>query len=74
MNKLFRSATGTTIGEYIIYKRIIHARGLIGHGMRISEAAEKSGFADYSSFYRAYVKRMGHSPQCDCQYPEQKTT
>ena len=65
LNKLFRKATGITVGEYVIYKRIYYARGLIQRGVRASEAAESSGFSDYSAFYKAYIKRMGHNPQSD---------
>lgn len=65
LNKLFRKATGVTVGEYVIYKRVYYARGLIQRGVRANEAAERAGFSDYSSFYKAYVKRMGHNPQSD---------
>lgn len=65
LNKMFRKATGATVGEYIIYKRVYYARGLIQRGVRASEASERAGFSDYSVFYKAYLKRMGHNPQCD---------
>ena len=65
LNKLFRRATGVTVGEYVIYKRVYYARGLIQRGVRASEAAERAGFSDYSAFYKAYLKRMGHNPQSD---------
>lgn len=65
LNKLFRKATGVTVMDYVIYKRVFYARELILRGVRASEAAERAGFLDYSAFYKAYVKRMGHSPQAD---------
>lgn len=67
LNKLFRKATGVTVGEYVIYKRVYFARGLIQQGIRTGEAAERAGFSDYSSFYKAYTSRLGHSPQFDKQ-------
>lgn len=62
LNKLFRAACGTTVGEYIIHKRVNYARELISRGIRAGEAAVSAGFTDYSTFYRAYRKRMGVSP------------
>jgi AraC-like DNA-binding protein len=38
------------------------ARELIREGVGTTEAAERCGFGDYSSFYRQYKKRMGVSP------------
>ena len=67
LNKLFRKATGVTVMDYVIYKRVFYAKELILRGVRASEAAERAGFLDYSAFYKAYVKRMGHSPQADKQ-------
>lgn len=63
LNKVFRKATGTTVGEYIIYKRVYYAKSLIQSGMRVGEAAMRSGFSDYSAFYRAYTKRIGNPPK-----------
>lgn len=62
LNKVFRKATGTTVYDYLLYKRIIYAQQLMINGHNASEAAVKAGFSDYSSFYRAYTKFMGHSP------------
>lgn len=62
LNKVFRKITGTTVGKYINYKRIVKAQKLIGDGYSASRAAIESGFGDYSAFYRAYIKTLGHSP------------
>lgn len=65
LNKRFKKATGVTVGEYMIYKRVYYARSLILRGTPATEAAVSAGFSDYSAFYKAYVKRMGHSPSED---------
>lgn len=65
MNRAFKKATGTTIMEYIIYKRILMAKQYLLDGESATDAALRSGFGDYSVFYRAYKKIMGHSPNKD---------
>ena len=62
LNKVFRKTTGTTVGKFINYKRIVRAQNLIENGYSASRAAIESGFGDYSAFYRAYIKSLGHSP------------
>jgi AraC-like DNA-binding protein len=62
LNKVFRKATGTTIYDYLLYKRVIFAQQLLANGANATEVAIKAGFKDYSSFYRAYTKFLGHSP------------
>lgn len=63
LNRAFKKATGTTVMDYVIYKRVIMARQLILNGHTASDAAIRSGFGDYSSFYRSYRKIMGQSPR-----------
>ncbi|WP_069998712.1 helix-turn-helix transcriptional regulator [Cellulosilyticum sp. I15G10I2] len=65
LNKVFRKVTGTTIYDYLLYKRVIFAQQLLIDGKNAGEAALESGFKDYSSFYRAYTKFIGHAPTKD---------
>lgn len=62
---IFPGATGLTVYQYITKKRLAYARELIKTGMSIGDSAEKSGFNNYSSFYRAYVNEYGDTPQND---------
>ncbi len=62
LNRVFRQATGTTVGNYISHKRIALAQQLMLKGIPASEAALRVGFGDYSSFYRAYRRLNGSSP------------
>ena len=65
LNKVFRKATGTTVFDYLLHKRVITAQQLLIKGVSAQEACIRSGFSDYSSFYRAYVRILGHSPRED---------
>lgn len=65
LNKIFRKATGTTVYDYLLRKRISIARRLLMNGVGIQEAAAEVGFRDYSVFYRSYVRIVGHAPSVD---------
>jgi len=60
---LFKKKTGISIVQYITNKRILLADELISNGMSASDACFKSGFSNYSNFYKSYTKIMGHSPK-----------
>ena len=60
--RIFKEATGHTVNEYIRLKRIRNVEALSDEAT-LSEAAAKSGYKDYSSFYRAYVKANGKPPK-----------
>ena len=62
LTNLFKKATGTTVNNYIMFKRIALAQEYIKKGDSLTEAAFKSGFNDYSSFYRSYKKVCGNAP------------
>ncbi len=62
LNKVFRKATGTTLWDYLTYKRVIYAKQLLMGGHSAEEASRISGFLDYTAFYRAYRKITGNSP------------
>lgn len=65
IGRIFRRATGASPWEYITIKRLTAAREKMRRGESASSAAESTGFDDYSSFYRAYVKRFGCPPKSD---------
>ncbi len=58
----FKEYTGMPIHQYILAKRILMAQELIAGGMKPNQVAERCGFADYTSFYRAFRGRTGVSP------------
>ncbi|MDE6579793.1 MAG: AraC family transcriptional regulator, partial [Ruminiclostridium sp.] len=65
IGRIFRRATGAAPWEYITIKRLTAAREKIRRGESAGSAAESTGFGDYSSFYRAYVKCFGCPPKDD---------
>lgn len=60
---IFKEATGLTVQQYIRQKRLTLADTLKSEGKTLTEAALLSGFGDYSSFYRAYMKKNHKSPK-----------
>ena len=65
LNNLFHEKMNTTVMEYVTRQRISYARQLLINGFSAAQAAAASGFGDYTSFYRAYVKQTGNSPAED---------
>ncbi len=61
--RIFKSATGTTINKYITARRISIAKALLNEGSSVTEAFERSGFSDYSNFFKAFTKAVGVSPK-----------
>lgn len=66
--RIFKSMTGTTINKYITARRISIAKALLSGGASVTEAWERSGFADYSNFLRSFTKAVGVSPKKYAQY------
>lgn len=65
LNRVFRKATGTTVRDYLISKRVNYVQQLLINGIPATQASTLAGFGDYTAFYRAYVKRFGHAPSQD---------
>ncbi|HEY8421155.1 MAG TPA: AraC family transcriptional regulator [Thermoclostridium sp.] len=61
--QLFKQTTGSTLHEYIIYKRVSRAKQLLLSGESSYNASLKSGFSDYSNFFRSFKKVTGYSPR-----------
>ena len=60
--KLFRQHMGTTVTKYVTSRRMTEAKKLLKNGVSVSDAAEKCGFLDYTSFIRAFKRSVGVSP------------
>ena len=63
INRIFKRATGSSVWDYIVLKRLLLAHALLKEGKQASIVASECGFFDYSSFYRQYRRRFGISPQ-----------
>ncbi len=63
MCHLFKKETGFSIVEYILSRRILHAKSLMtSTDLSLREISEESGFADYSNFFKAFKKLVTISP------------
>ena len=62
LNRNFRKIMGCTVWEYVVRRRIFSSRQRLFLSGNVNEAYSKSGFNDYSSFFRAYKKVIGIGP------------
>ena len=60
--RIFKSATGFSVMEYIIYSRVLKARQLLQDGVSVQQAGELSGFSDNSHFIRTFGHLTGVTP------------
>lgn len=63
VNKLFRQSLDTTFYKFVTQRRLILAKVLMGEGESLDIISSKCGFADYSTFYKAFKKEFGISPR-----------
>lgn len=59
----FKEVTGYTLHQYITQKRLLRAGELIRAGVPVMKAAEQAGFAEYSTFLRAFQNTFHMSPR-----------
>lgn len=63
LKRQFKNAFGKTIRDYIISQRMMRARELLLHtDMSISTVGSEVGYAEFSSFSRAFKKHFGYAP------------
>ncbi|MBR5490044.1 MAG: helix-turn-helix transcriptional regulator [Oscillospiraceae bacterium] len=62
VTNIFRSKLGTSFHRIVIQRRLVAAKDLIVRGMALEEVAARTGFGDYSSFFRAFRTEYGISP------------
>jgi len=58
----FKGFTGTSVHNYIVFKRIQHSQKLLRNNHTVTEACIMSGFNDYAHFIRAFKKHVGITP------------
>jgi len=62
IERIMKTSTGYSTWNYILEKRVTRASQLLHSGMSNREVAEATGFRDYSTFYKAYVKISHRTP------------
>lgn len=62
LEKQFYQQLGVSIHRYIVQRRMQRARQLIENKTPATLAAQQVGYAEYSSFFRAFVRTFGFSP------------
>lgn len=60
--RLFKSFTGSSIHEYILYKRVSRAKMLLSEGISVTDTCMRCGFGDYSNFIRSFKNITGITP------------
>lgn len=68
LTRNFKKNLGTTVGDYIITKRLLLARRLIQSGRNPTSIYLQCGFQDYSAFFKAYKKKFGYAPKSTGRY------
>jgi AraC-like DNA-binding protein len=58
----FKQEMGISLHKYVTQKRVALAQRLIAGGSIPTKVYADCGYGDYSSFYKAYFKILGHSP------------
>lgn len=62
MMRQFKAETGYTIHQYITEKRVLEAGNMMRAGVSATKACYECGFKDYSTFSRAFKRRMEKAP------------
>lgn len=60
--RAFKSQTGSTIHNYILYKRVSEAKRLLRDGVKVSQVGALCGFGSTARFTEAFKKIVGQSP------------
>lgn len=63
ISQTFRKKLGVSFYQYVTQRRLIAAKTLIEQGLLLEDVAGRTGFRDYSGFYRTFKKEYGVSPR-----------
>lgn len=60
--RMFRRETGVSMGQWVKFMRMLHARELIDKGQSVTTAALDSGYSSVSAFIHTFKKSFGYTP------------
>jgi AraC-like DNA-binding protein len=60
--RAFRDATGRSAHQYLLHRRVEHAKVLIRQGLPLADVAVQCGFCDQSQLTRTFVRHVGTTP------------
>ena len=60
--RLFQSAIGVPVMQYILRRKLLYAISEIGSVRKKNEVVYEYGFETYSGFYRSFVREIGYTP------------
>lgn len=63
ITQTFRSKLGVSFYRFVTRRRLMAAQDLIEQGIPLETVAERTGFSDYSAFFRAFKQEYGMSPR-----------
>ena len=63
LSHAFSREVGVSVYRYILLRRLMMARQLLTDGEPAGQVCRNCGFADYTSFYRAFKSEYGISPR-----------
>lgn len=66
LSRVFKRYMNVTPHSYITQRRLAQAKRLLYDGVPPTEVYRRCGYADYSSFYRAFREKYGISPKHLC--------
>ena len=61
-SRAFRAATGCSPHQYLLQRRVEHAKGLIRQGLPLADVAVQCGFCDQAQLTRTFVRQTGTTP------------
>lgn len=60
--RAFRAATGVSPHQYLLQRRVEHAKSLIAKDLPLADVAQQCGFADQSQLTRTFARHVGTTP------------